>query len=921
MKKKLVLVDGYALAYRAFHALPLEGFATRDGEPTNATYGFTSTLLTILQEQQPDYIAVCFDAGMSGRETVYPLYKGHRERMPDEMRIQMDRIRQVVEAFSIPIFELPGMEADDLLGALAVQAAAQGVETLIVTGDRDLLQLVGPGVRVYLSGHRFSEGEVYDESAVQARYGGLTPAQLRDYKALVGDKSDNIPGVAGVGDKTATELLRQYGSLESIYTHLDEIQKGRYRAALEQGRESAFLSQRLATIQTDAPVRLDLAACAAHGYDRARVVELFRQLEFRSLVDRLPQPGGPARQLSLFGEEPVVRLAGRGGAGSTVAHIVTEAEQLTALVEQLSHASAITFDTETTATDPLRADLVGLALTDREGEGWYIPLGHRQGRQLPVDQALAALRPLLEDPHRPKQAHNAKYDLEVLAGHGVIVRGLAFDTMIAEWLTDPGSRNLGLKNLALVRLGVEMTPIQELIGSGRKQVTMAEVDVETVARYAAADADMTHRLAKVLAAELRQKGHWELFVEMELPLVAVLVEMETTGVALDVPFLQAMSLELARRLAALEEEIHRLVGYRFNVNSNPQLAEALFGTLKLPTQGVQRTATGAYSVAADVLESLRGKHPVIERILEQRELAKLKSTYVDALPALIHPRTGRLHTSYHQTGTVTGRISSSEPNLQNIPIRSPLGRQVRRAFVARPGWLLLAADYSQVELRVLAHICGDEGLLAAFQRGEDIHATTASAVFGVELSQVTPDQRRLAKAINFGLIYGMGVFSLARSTGLTQAEAENFVAQYFGRFPRVREYLDSTIAQAKNKGYVETLLGRRRYFPVLQSTTPGQEQNRRRAEREAINAPIQGSAADIIKRASLALHRAIEARRLAARMIIQVHDELVLEVPREELPVVAPLVREIMESAYPLRAPLKVDLKAGGNWDEMVAVE
>jgi DNA polymerase-1 len=421
----------------------------------------------------------------------------------------------------------------------------------------------------------------------------------------------------------------------------------------------------------------------------------------------------------------------------------------------------------------------------------------------------------------------------------------------------------------------------------------------------------------VLEPELREKGHWDLFVQMELPLVAVLVAMEEAGVVLDVPFLERMSAELGRRLGELEEEIHRLVGYSFNVNSSQQLAKALFEVLRLPTQGVPRTSTGRYSVAASVLESLRGTHPVIERILEQRELSKLKSTYVDALPTLVNPETGRLHTSYNQTGTVTGRISSSAPNLQNIPIRSPLGRQVRRAFVARPGWLFLGADYSQVELRVLAHISGDPGLLAAFRRGEDIHATTAAAIFDVGLEQVTPQQRRFAKQINFGLIYGMSTYRLARDAGLTQAEAENFVAQYFGRFPKVREYLENTIAQAKNQGYVETLLGRRRYFPVLQSTARGQEQARRRAEREAVNAPIQGSAADIIKRAMLRLHRALEERGLRARMIIQVHDELVLEVPRDELDVVAPLVREVMESAYPLRAPLKVDLKVGPNWGEM----
>lgn len=910
--KRLVLIDGHALAYRAFYALPPESFSTSDGEPTNAVYGFAATLLNILQEHRPDYIAVCFDAGQSGRDRIYPEYKSQRDRMPDEMQIQMARIRQVVEAFGIPVFEVQGMEADDLLGTLARQADEMGVETLIVTGDRDLLQLVGPRVRVFLSGRRLAEGRVYDEKAVRARYGGLTPTQLRDYKALVGDKSDNIPGVAGVGDKTATELLRRYGSLAAIYDHLGEVQKTRFRTALAKGRDAAFLSRRLATIRTDLPVELDLEACTTRNYDRGQLMNLFRQLEFRSLIDRLPPVREPARQLSLFETGTSVPRS-----AATVSHTVTEAGQLAILVERLSSATAVTFDTETTSPDPMRADLVGLALTDREGEGWYIPVGHRRGAQLPLALVLETVRPLLEDPRLPKQAHNAKYDLGVLTRYGVHVQGLAFDTMIAEWLTDPASHNLGLKNLAFVRLGVEMTPLRDLIGSGRKQITMAEVDVERAAVYAAADVDMTHRLARVLEPELRQKGHWDLFVGMELPLVEVLLAMERAGVALDVPFLERMSAELGRRLAELEEEIQRMVGYSFNVNSSQQLAKALFKVLGLPTQGVPRTSTGRHSVAAGVLQSLRGAHPVIERILEQRELAKLKSTYVDALPALVNPQTGRLHTSYNQTGTVTGRISSSAPNLQNIPIRTPLGRQVRRAFVARPGWVLLGADYSQVELRVLAHISGDPGLLSAFQRGEDIHATTAAAIFDVGLEQVTPEQRRFAKQINFGLIYGMSTYRLARDTGLSQAEAENFVSQYFGRFPQVRAYLENTVAKAKNQGYVETLLGRRRYFPVLQSTTRGQEQARRRAEREAVNTPIQGSAADIIKRASLLLCRALEERGLCAQMIIQVHDELVLEVPQEELDTVAPLVREVMESAYPLRAPLKVDLKVGPNWGEM----
>jgi DNA polymerase-1 len=911
-KKKLVLVDGHALAYRAFYALPVQGFATRNGEPTNATYGFTATLLGILHEYEPDYIAVCFDAGLSGRDEIYPEYKAHREAMPAEMEIQMDRIREVVEAFNIPIFEREGMEADDVLGTLARQAAQSGVDTLIVTGDRDLLQLVGPEVHVFLSGRRLSEGKVYDQTAVAEQYDGLTVHQLRDYKAMVGDPSDNVPGVRGVGEKTAVRLLKKYGSLEAIYDHLDEVKRTRFRNALEKGKEDAFLSQRLVTIDTDLPIELNLEACRTRAFDRARVVSLFRELEFRTLVDRIPEHEGPARQLTLFeSRESPARLS------PTRAHIVSRPAELSALVEQLSNAPAITFDVETTSPDPMAASLVGLALTDREGEGWYIPTGHRQGRQLPLDEVLDAVAPLLENPDLPKRAHNAKYDMEIMARYGVHVRGLGFDTMIAEWLIDPASRNLGLKSLAFIRLGVEMTPIEDLIGSGRDQGTMAEVDVEEAAAYAAADVDMTHRLVKVLEPELRQKAHWDLFVELEMPLIPVLVSMEMTGVALDIPFLKRMSGELSQRMSEIESAVHQTVGYTFNLNSTQQLSEALFETLGLPTEGVPRTPTGRLSMAAGVLESLKDTHPVIQLILEHRELAKLQSTYLDALPELVNPQTGRVHTSYHQTGTVTGRISSSNPNLQNIPIRTPMGRRVRRAFIAQPGRLLLGADYSQVELRVLAHLSGDPGLLAAFRRGEDIHATTAAALFDLPLGQVTADQRRFAKVVNFGLIYGMSAYSLARSADLTLAEAESFVAQYFGRFPRVRDYLNNTIARAKNKGCVETLSGRRRYFPVLQTTIQGQERARRRAEREAVNAPIQGSAADIINRAMLQLHQALRGRGLTAAMIIQVHDELILEVPEEELDSVAPLVREMMVSAYSLDAPLKVDLKVGSNWLDM----
>lgn len=919
-KKKLILIDGHALAYRAFHALP-EDMRTSQGELTNAVYGFTSMLLNVLREEQPTHIAVTFDKGLSFRHDAYPEYKAHRTKMPEEMRSQMERVRQVVETLDIPIFEQEGYEADDLLGTLARQAEEQGVDILIVTGDMDLLQLVDEHTRVLASRWRFSDTVTYDLEGVKRRY-GLTPAQLVDFKALVGDKSDNIPGVPGVGEKTAVKLLQQYGSLEAIYEHLDEIPT-RFRNRLETGRDLAFLSRRLVTIVRDAPVRLDLDSCRVRPFDRERVMDLFRELEFRSLVERLPkperpQPAGVPHQLSLFGEAPTAAPAATHSANY---QIVANEAALRRLVTRLESSPALTLDTETTHTDPRRAELVGIALTDAPERGYYIPIAAPPGDpQLPLETVLDALVPLLDDAGRPKYGHNLKYDLTVLQRAGARLKGLAFDTMVAEWLINPASKNLGLKNLAWARLKQQMTPITDLIGKGKEQITMRQVPVAQVAPYACADVDITHRLVTLLEAELKEKHLWPLFTQVEMPLMPVLAAMEMAGVRLDVALLKRMSDELAGRLSELEARIQEMVGYSFNVNSTQQLSDALFKTLGLPTQGLRRTQSGHFSTAAGVLERLRGKHPVIDLILEQRELAKLKSTYVDALPALVNPRTGRLHTSYNQTGTVTGRLSSSAPNLQNIPIRTVLGRQVRRAFIADPGWKLVSADYSQVELRVMAHVSGDEGLLGAFARGEDIHASTAAAILGVSLEEVTPEMRRLAKTVNFGLSYGQTAYGLAQATGLTQAEAEDFIKTYFERFPKVREYIDRTKALATRQGYVETLLGRRRYFPELQPGSRAPHSVRQAAERMAINAPIQGTAADIIKIAMIRLHRALQERGLRARMILQVHDELVVEAPDGEVPTVAPLMRKIMENAFKLKAPLRADLKVGQNWEEMEPV-
>jgi DNA polymerase-1 len=916
-KKKLVLIDGHALAYRAFHALPAD-MKTSQGELTNAVYGFTSMLLNVLRDEQPTHVAVTFDKGLTFRHDMYPDYKAHRTKMPDEMRAQMARIREVVDALSIPVFEQEGYEADDLLGTLARQAAEQDVDTLIVTGDMDLLQLVDEHTRVLTSRWRFSDTVTYDLEGVKQRY-GLPPSRLVDLKAIMGDKSDNIPGVQGVGEKTGVKLLQQYGSLEDIYAHLDEVQT-RFRSKLEAGHELALLSHRLATIVRDAPIQLDLDACRLRSFDREQVMDLFRELEFRSLAERMleaepaPPPGAP-RQLSLFGETPAAASTAAPGVDYQV---IADEASLRQLVARLESAPALTIDTETTHTDPMQAELVGIAITDAVERGYYVPIQAPDGDpQLALGVVIEALAPLLNNAGLPKYGHNVKYDLTVLKRAGASIEGLACDTMVAEWLINPASKNLGLKSLAWTRLKQRMTPITDLIGKGNAQLTMDQVPVAQAAPYACADVDMTHRLVAILEPELREKHLWSLFTELEMPLIPALSEMEMAGVRLDIALLEQMSQDLSTRLGELETRIQDTVGYAININSTQQLSDALFKTLGLPTQGLRRTKSGHYSTAADVLERLRGQHTVVELILEYRELAKLKSTYVDALPRMVNPHTGRLHTSYNQTGTVTGRISSSSPNLQNIPIRTPLGRQVRRAFIAEPGWQLIAADYSQVELRVMAHISGDEGLLSAFARGEDIHASTAAAILGVPLQEVTSDMRRLAKAVNFGLSYGQTAYGLAQASGLTQPEAEDFIKAYFERFPKVREYIDTTKALATRQGYVETLLGRRRYFPELLSGKKISHNVRMSVERMAINAPIQGTAADIINIATIRLHRVLQERKLRARMILQVHDELVIETPEAEMATVAPLTREVMENAFALKAPLKADLKVGQNWEEM----
>jgi DNA polymerase I len=925
-KARLFLVDGHALAYRTYFALTGVGggerWITKSGEPTAGTYGFAAVLLKLLEDERPEYLAVSFDTGKTFRDELYPEYKATREKMPDDLRLQIERIRELVTAFGIPVLEAEGFEADDVLGTVARLASEQGVKVVILTGDRDLLQLASDSVVIRLAGQKLSEAADFGPSEVAAKL-GVAPDQVVDYKALVGDTSDNIPGVRGVGEKTAVSLIEQYGSLDNIYAHLEEIQT-RFRTKLESGREQAYLSQKLAAISTQVPIKFELEACRAQAYNRDQVVELFRELEFRSLLDRIPSgaESGSRKQLDLFVSEapppasPLEKVI-----------VVDEPGGLDSLVRVLSQADQISFDVETTSTDSMQAELVGISLSVDPDTGYYIPVGHTAaaapGHQLPLDRVLSALSAPLTDPKIGKLGHNVKYDAVMLTRAGLRPQPLTFDTMLAEWLCDPGSRNLGLKSLAWVRLGIEMTEISALIGTGRSQRTMAEVPVAEAAPYAAADAAVTLRLVPQLRQELEDKQQTGLMETLEMPLVPVLAEMEMAGIALDEGFLGQLSKELAARLVTIEDEIFQHVGRPFNLNSPQQLSEVLFGDLKIdPPDRTRKTSSGFYSTAASVLEELRQAHPVVELILEAREVAKLKSTYADALRTQVNPQTGRVHTSYSQTGSVTGRLASSEPNLQNIPIRTELGRQIRRAFVADAGQVLVAVDYSQIELRIVAHMADDQAMIGAFKQDQDIHATTAAAVFSVKPNEVTSDMRRRAKAVNFGLIYGMSAYGLSRSTDLTLSEAEDFVKAYFERFPGVKRYLDQTREAAVKNGYVETLLGRRRYFPQLGKGGPAvSEVARARAMREAVNAPIQGTAADIIELAMIRMPKAFDEAGLLARMLLQVHDELVFEAPETELPRTVEVVKQIMGEAYELNVPLKTDATAGRNWYDMQPVE
>jgi DNA polymerase-1 len=930
MPPTLYLIDGHALAYRSYFALTGAGagssrWTTSSGEPTAGVFGFASVLLRILEQDRPDYLAVAFDVGKTFRDEIYPEYKGTREKMPDDLRTQIERMRELVDALNIPRLEMPGYEADDVLGSVAKNIAEQGIGVKIITGDKDLLQLVTERIIVNLPGRQLADSKDYNPEDVKANM-GVRPDQIVDYKAMVGDKSDNIPGIVGVGKKTAEVLLGEYETLDGIYENLADLKPAQI-SKFEADRENAYMSQKLAQIVTDLDIDVDLDKARPDHFKPSDVQQLFRELEFRTLMKRLATvmdllgvaPSAEGDQPGLFDASEETTQPSELDSESI---IVDSPEALADLAKILKKAKIIAFDTETTGTDQMEADLVGISLAVEAKKGYYIPVGHapEMGAQLSIEEVIEAIRAPMTDPKIPKAGHNLSYDYVILARYGLECTPLSFDTMVAEWVRDTSSRNLGLKNLAWVRLNIGMTDIDELIGTGRKQITMAEVPIEKAAPYAVADAEVILRLKPLLEEDLKKVDAVKLFEDLDMPAVPVLSQMVMAGISLDEDFLSVISAKLEKELAEIAEQVYKLVGEEFNLNSPQKLSHALFEQLKIePPDGTRKTASGHYSTAAEVLEALRDEHEIVNWVMSYRELAKLKSTYVDALPKQINPRTGRVHTSYNQTGSVTGRIASSEPNLQNIPIRTERGRQVRQAFVASPGNMLLAVDYSQIELRVVAHIANDKAMIDAFKAGQDIHATTAAAILGKELKDVNKDDRRNAKAVNFGLIYGMSAFGLTRSTELTLAEAQDFVKAYFERFPGIRTYLDETKELATEQGYVETLLGRRRHFPGLRDGTNAIV--RSRLEREAINSPIQGTAADIMKLAMLRVAEALKKSDLKSQMLLQVHDELVLDCPEDELRATAKLVSEEMSKAYTLKVPLQTEMSWGRNWREMETLE
>ncbi|MEW6333098.1 MAG: DNA polymerase I [Thermodesulfobacteriota bacterium] len=883
-RPKLVLVDGSNYLFRAFYAI--RELSNSKGFPTNAIYGFTTMLIKLLRDQEPDYIAVAFDVkGPTFRHEAFADYKATRRATPDTLVPQIPYVKEIVRGFSIPIVEQAGLEADDIIGTIARGQAAEGLEVVIVSGDKDLMQLVSPHIVMVDT----MKDKTYDVAAVEERF-GLPPEKVVDLLGLTGDASDNIPGVPGIGPKGALRLIEQFGGIEEMLAHPEKIHNQRTREAILANADRAKLSRDLARIRTDAAVAFDLESCRRRDPDPERLIPLFREFEFSSLLQELKT---------------------RSAEAAAEWNIVRTPEAIGALVERLGDLKAFALEPVLSSTEAMRAALVGLAVSLQPGEGYYIPVAHDDGSpQLPADVLLGALGPFLRNPAVAKQGHDLKTTTIVLSENGVSIGGIGCDTMVASYLLNPARHSFDLADTVLDHLGRQVSAAKELVGSGAKAVPFSSVSVEKAADYACGRAEAVTALAAALAGKIAAADLAGLLRDVEMPLVTVLAAMEQKGVLLDRALLGTMSQEILQLITLSEEKIYRLAGETFNINSPKQLQVILFEKLGLPRG--RKTKEG-YSTDVDVLTYLAASHELPAEILAYRGMVKLKSTYIDSLPEMVHPRTGRVHTSYNQTVTATGRLSSSNPNLQNIPIRTLEGKRIRQTFIAPPGWVIVSADYSQIELRVLAHLSGDESLIEAFTAGEDIHSRTASDIFGVFPEMVNADMRRQAKVINFGVLYGMSAFGLAKELNVTQKLAQAYIDGYFQKYGKVRAYLDGILAHARREGYVMTLLKRRRYLPEINSRQPAIRQF---AERTAINAPIQGTAADLIKVAMVRIFRRIQEKGLAAAMIMQVHDELVFEAPAAEREALIALVREEMEGVVTLRLPLRVEIAAGKNWDE-----
>ena len=904
-ERRLWLVDGSSYLYRAFHALP--PLSTSRGEPTGAVLGVLNMLNKLLKDESPQLIAVVFDApGRNFRDELFEEYKAHRPPMPDDLRAQVQPLLDAVEDLGLPVLRISGVEADDVIGTLATQAARSGIPTVISTGDKDMAQLVTDKVTLVNT----MTGSRLDRDGVKAKF-DVHPEQIVDFLALVGDTSDNIPGIPKVGPKTAAKWLNQYGSLDEIVAHAAEI-PGKVGESLREHLGRLDLSRRLATISCDVDLDQRPDDLLRRPPDTAKLKDLYLRLELSSLL----------RQLTASAEE--TGTAGNVAAASPLTPAPDRQREYECIVDEaalgdwlarLRASELFAFDTETTSLDYMAAEIVGVSFCVEPGKAAYVPLAHDYAGapdQLSREAVLGKLKPLLEDASAAKVGHHLKYDAHVLANHGIALDGMRYDSMLESYVLNSTATRHDMDSCARRYLGIETVHYEDVAGKGAKQIPFNQVAVETAADYAAEDADVTLQLHRVLWEGLsKEPALRKLYEEIEQPLVPVLLRMEHHGVLVDRDTLRRQGGEIARRLGELEKEAHEAAGQPFNLDSPKQLQEILFNKLSLPA--LRKTPKGQPSTAEDVLEELAVNYPLPRIILEYRGLAKLKSTYTDKLPGQVDARTGRVHTSYHQAVAVTGRLSSSDPNLQNIPIRTPEGRRIRQAFIAPPGQLLLAADYSQIELRIMAHLSGDPSLLEAFAEDRDIHQTTAAEVLGVALGDVTAEQRRAAKAINFGLIYGMSAFGLARQLGSDRATAQQYVDRYFERYPGVKRYMDETRARAREQGYVETVFGRRLYLPDIRSRNRQQQQY---AERSAINAPMQGTAADIIKRAMIAVDGWIERERPGARLVMQVHDELVLEVTTDAIEQVRARLVEFMTSAAELDVPLKVDTGVGANWGD-----